>query len=262
MSRDHKTGDIGTEFTRKLLRRLGRDIRGAGNRILDYKGARGVWIDVGAHSGNVTFHHAQNNPSLLVYAFEPNWKLAAKMMGKLANFVVLPMAVSDQDGLAEFFVNSMDAASSLLPMDDAGLKGWAGGESLRVESAIVVHTIRLDTFIESMDIKDVDYLKIDTQGADLKVVQSLGSRISDIRRITLEADLKSIRLYKGSASKDEIVKYLEGSGFNLSGVETQTLGQEENLTFDRMADGTSMTKDQGLDAKAHSIPKQVLRKRA
>ncbi len=209
-------------------------MRGAGNRLLDYKGARGIWIDVGAHCGGSSFLHAQNSPSLLVYAFEPNWKLAARLMGKLANFIVLPMAVSDKDGLAEFFINSMDATSSLLPLNEEENDKWIGGGDIRVERSAVVQTIRLDSFMESTDIRAVDYLKIDSQGADFRVVQSLGSRIGDIARITLEVDITPARRYKGSASKKEVVEYLESRGFKLAEVETQTFGQEENLTFDRV----------------------------
>src|SRR5262249_49885149 len=114
-----------------------------------------VWIDVGAHLGEKTFAFAQRNPTLRVYAFEPNLQLAAQRLGQLPNFVVVPMAVSVQDGCAEFYLNTFAAASSLLPFDTAGLAGWRGGEVLKVERKLVVPTIRLDTFLDVMKIPEV-----------------------------------------------------------------------------------------------------------
>jgi len=152
-------------------------------------------------------------------------------MGRLANFVVFPMAVSEKDGLAEFYINSMDQASSLLLLDPEGLRNWKGSEALRVECKTVVPTIRLDTFMQSMEIQRMDYLKVDAQGADLAVIRSAGSRLKDIRKITLEVDVTPVRLYQGSGSRDEIVQYLRAYGFKLVSTNSQSVGQEENLTF-------------------------------
>ena len=38
-------------------------------------------------------------------------------------------------------------------------------------------------------------------------------------------------LYVGAPSKDEVLRFFETAGFTLAGVEKQTHGQEENLTF-------------------------------
>jgi FkbM family methyltransferase len=192
-----------------------------------------LWIDVGAHLGETTMDLAVNHPEITVLAFEPNWNLSRRIMGRITNFLVFPMAVSEKDGLADFFLNAADFTSSLLPFDPNGLDKWKGPEDLRIESQIVVPTIRLDTFMRLMNIEKVDYLKIDTQGADFQVILSAGARLKDIRKIQLEVDLLPVRLYHGSVGKNEIVGYLKDQGFVLSHVEVQSQGQEENLTFVR-----------------------------
>jgi len=216
-----------------FYRRAGRGLRELGTRLLNRQGINGVWIDVGAHQGEATFIQAQNNPSLTVFAFEPNWGLARQLMGRLPNFIVLPMAVSENDGVADFFLNAADVASSLLPFSTEGLRTWKGGEALRVESRVSVPTIRLDTFMQCIGARAVDYLKVDAQGADFSVIQSAGLRIRDIQKITLEVDVTSVRLYQGSAGREQITAFLEKQGFVLSEVCRQSLDQEENLTFVR-----------------------------
>jgi FkbM family methyltransferase len=194
-----------------------------------------IWIDVGAHLGEKTFAFAEQNPALRVYAFEPNLELATQRLGRLPNFVIVPMAVSEQDGCADFYLNRFAAASSLLPFHSDGLVRWRGGEVLQVERKLVVPTIRLDTFLRLMGILEVHFLKIDAQGADLAVVRSLGSRIKDVRKISLEVQVNQVPLYAGASQKEEVQQYMRAAGFSLETCEKQSYDQEENLTYMRAA---------------------------
>ena len=221
-------------FRSGFYRRLGRGFRELGTKFLRRQGINATWIDVGAHLGEASLTFARNNPGLRVFAFEPNWKLARQLIGEVPNFIVIPMAVSDRDGYADFFVNAADEASSLLPFSPDGFRHWKGGAELRVESKAVVPTIRLETFMANVGIQSVDYLKIDAQGADFSIVLSAGSRLRDIRMITLEVDVTNPRLYQGSAGRDRIAAYLKDQGYVLTEACAQSFGQEENLTFVRL----------------------------
>jgi FkbM family methyltransferase len=215
------------------VRWAGRVLRKVGSELLRRNGMEGIWIDVGAHHGEQTLGYANHNPGLRIYAFEPNLRPAVKMMGHAPNFVVIPMAISETDGCANFHINAFDMSSSLLPTNEEALQTWVGVEALKVESVITVPTIRLDTFMNLMGIKSVDFLKIDTQGMDLAVLRSAGSRLCDIAKITLEVEVAPVHYYVGAPSKDEVLGFLSDAGFALVEVESQTHGQEENLTFIR-----------------------------
>jgi FkbM family methyltransferase len=216
----------------KRLRRIGRDyIERRGLRpVFDPAKCDTVWIDVGAHLGEGTLDAATRNPKLLVFAFEPNWVLARQIMGRAANFVVLPMAVSYADGFADFFINAYDGSSSLVRMAEAGLSHWKDFDYM-VKSKVVVQTIRLDTFMELADLDSVDYLKVDAEGIDLRVIQSAGERLKDIKRVMLEVDVAPDRLYEGAPSRDEVIGFMTESGFRLVDSESQNAGRQENLTF-------------------------------
>jgi len=154
-------------------------------------------------------------------------------MGQASNYLVVPMAVAERDGFADFYLNEFDAASSLLPLNDEGVRSWEGAKVLKVASVVTVPTMRLDTFMDLAGIERVDFLKIDAQGMDLSVVKSTGHRLRDIKMIVLEVWLTPKPLYQGVPSKAEVVAYLNEHGFSLTGAETQTEGLEENLTFVR-----------------------------
>lgn len=217
----------------------GRAFRKLGDSLLSTGGVRGVWIDVGAHQGQTTLDFAIRNPGLRVFAVEPNLRAAARLVGRAPNFVVIPFAIADKDGSANFHINSFEMGSSLLPLNEEGLKTWVGLASLEVEAVMTVPTIRLDTLMNLLGIRHVDFLKVDTQGADLVVLRSAGDRLRDIAKVTLEVAIAPVPLYKGAASKAEVLAFLEGAGFRLVRTERQTFDQEENLTFVR--NGVSTT---------------------
>lgn len=200
-----------------------------------------VWIDVGAHLGEGTLSAALESPNLLVFAFEPNWALARQLMGRAANFVVLPIAMSDKDGYADFFINTYDESSSLARMVPSGLSHW-GDFDLAVAAKVVVPTMRVDTFMGLAGLHEVDYLKVDAEGTDLKVVRSAGNRLRDIRKVTLEVDVAPERLYEGAPSSGDVMAFMSEHGFRLAASESQNAGRQTNLTFECSLVGVTVHK--------------------
>lgn len=196
--------------------------------------APAIWVDVGAHSGESSLAHAKDHPTTTVYAFEPNLKLAGDQFSRFPNYIVIPMAVAETNGFADFLLNGNTAVSSLLPFNVERLRQWVGSEQILGSTKVLVPTIRLDTFMETMGIEEIDYLKVDAQGADFAVIRSAGEHLKKIKRIKLEVAVTPSPLYDGAASKKEIVVYLLDRGFTLAAIEPQTHGQEENLTFIRL----------------------------
>jgi FkbM family methyltransferase len=197
---------------------------------------REVWIDVGAHRGETSLLAAAAAPRRrIVYAFEPNLALAATLMGRMRNYVVLPIAVDEADGAATFRINSNDLTSSLLPFDEERLARWKGAEGVHTVRQVKVPTMRLDTFLEGCAIQTVSHLKVDAQGADLSVLKSAGSRLRDIERITVETAVGDHRQYIGQPGRADLTEFMDAGGFRLARSETQSQGQEQNLTYVREA---------------------------
>ena len=155
-------------------------------------------------------------------------------MGRLRNYVVLPIAIAERDGSAELHLTAYEQSSSLLPVDEVGIKSWVSEVEFKVVGSATVPTMRLDTFMNGAGIESVDFLKIDAQGLDLEVVKSAGDRLRDVSKVQLEATTSSYRQYEGAPGKSVIVEYMESKGFRLTEEEVQSHGQEANLTFLRV----------------------------
>jgi FkbM family methyltransferase len=222
-----RRGEAAT-FVRKVHRRALRETFGRWARSRSY---RRIWFDVGAHEGETTFPFAAADPTLLVYAFEPNLQAASRIMGRLRNYVILPIAIAERDGSAELQLNAYEQSSSLLLADEAGVKSWITEQEFKVVGSVTVPTMRLDTFMNAAGIGSVDFMKIDAQGLDLEVVKSAGDRLGDVAKVQMEATTVSYRQYEGAPGKSVIIEYMQSHGFRLVGEESQSHGQEANLTF-------------------------------
>jgi len=196
---------------------------------------RRIWIDVGAHLGERTLKFAQEDISLTVYAFEPNMALVHKLASTVANFIVLPLAVTERNAYTDFNLTVKNACSSVLPIVAERAQSWTGmGGGLDIVRSIQVPSIRLDTFMTWAEIEKVEFLKIDAQGADLSVVKSAGARLRDIEKVRLEVAIAPSP-YEGAAQQEEVFDFMNEAGFVLYRRRNQSFGQEQNLTFVRRA---------------------------
>ena len=200
---------------------------------------RRIWIDVGAHLGERTLKFAQEDISLTVYAFEPNMALVHKLASTVANFIVLPLAVTERNAYTDFNLTVKDACSSVLPIVAYSRRtsaelDWHMGGGLDIVRSIQVPSIRLDTFMTWAETEKVEFLKIDAQGADLSVVKSAGARLRDIEKVRLEVAIAPSP-YEGAEQQEEVFDFMNEAGFVLYRRRNQSFGQEQNLTFVRRA---------------------------
>lgn len=62
-------------------------------------------------------------------------------------------------------------------------------------------------------IEQIDFIHMDCQGAELKILQGAGKWLKAIRLIYMEVG--ELELYKGQPLKDDIIKFMTESGFDL-----------------------------------------------
>lgn len=200
-----------------------------------------IVIDVGASTGVMTYNFARDNPHVEVFAFEPNVAALLGSWGTLHNYHMLPMAVSDADGVTWLYVTAYPLSSTICVLDSEAVRAWKHGEGLEVVNRVLVPVTRLDTFLQDMyapidpyHYVCIDYLKVDAQGADMAVLLGLGEYIHQTQKVTVEVAVTEERPYLGAPAKDDVVEWLCDRGFRLDYVEVQSEGQEENLTFVRV----------------------------
>ena len=112
---------------------------------------------------------------------------------------------------------------------------WPGKKAFKVTKTIEVNVIRLDKFINEHDIKEIDHLRVDTQGSDLKVLTGLGEKISIVKKGTIKVASENDVLYVGQNTQDECVEFLVKQGFEIEKIlPNDKYKNELNITFSRL----------------------------
>lgn len=198
-----------------------------------------VFFDVGANNGDSFIGLAKSDPSIQVYAFEPTpemYQLIEKKTVGLSNYCLIKKAVSDFEGTAKFNVAGQAdwGCSSLLEFSDKSKVEWPGRTDFIKTKEIQVEVIRLDWFVKENGIAKIDYLHIDTQGSDLKVLQGLGDQLQIVLSGVLEAGTKPDILYYGQNTEEQCVKFLIENGFKITKIESNDRFRNEvNIYFSK-----------------------------
>lgn len=181
----------------------------------------GVLVELGARDCNETSVFSRYLPFTHVYTFECNpatLPICRKVSKDLPNVTLIEKAVAEKNGSIDFFAidpektkttwkDGNPGASSLLkasgkyPIEEYGQK------------KVKVKTTRLDSFMKSCGVSQIDVLWMDIQGAELMALKSLGSELSNVKLIYTEVEF--LEIYEGQPLFDEVYRFLKKNGFLL-----------------------------------------------
>jgi len=138
-----------------------------------------------------------------IHIFEP-LPAALQALNALAErdqrVTVIPAAVSERDGTAEFHVSSNDGESSSL-LDFGSHRELFPHVSMR--ETITVRTRRFDSAARELGLEPPDAVIIDVQGAELQVLRSFGNALLDrVRLIYTEVSTEPV--YAGSGLLSDV----------------------------------------------------------
>lgn len=183
-------------------------------------------LDIGGCEGEESIRYSRIFPFACIYVFEPlpkNQQLVVENIDKYQpnKIELVPMAASDEDGSTQFFVSSGhpdpnaeydwdfgNKSSSLLAPQENNNPSW-----LQFNEKIEVQTISLNTFLSNNKINEVDFVHMDVQGAELKVLSGAKEYIQNIKAIWLE--VADVEIYKGQPLRTDVEVFMIKNGFYL-----------------------------------------------
>jgi FkbM family methyltransferase len=130
----------------------------------------GVLVDVGANQGNYALEALGICPSIKIFAFEPHPITFASLkenIKKSDNITAINKGMSSENSvLALYDYPSNDGSSHASLFQDVITEIHRAGSAVSHD----VELTTLDQFIELENIKEIDLLKIDTEGNELQVL--------------------------------------------------------------------------------------------
>jgi FkbM family methyltransferase len=177
-------------------------------------------LDVGGNRGQFGLRLRHAGYDGRIVSFEPLSHLADQLhehADQDPEWHVVHHALGDEETEAEItVVAGGGATSSFLPVSDFGRRWSPRLQGIRKET---VPIRRLDdVFDEAVaGIEDPRvFLKMDTQGYDVRVFHGAGARIGDV--LGLQSEISCVPLYDGMPRMPEAVATYESAGFETTGI--------------------------------------------
>lgn len=174
-----------------------------------------VIFDVGANHGLIIEKFLKDFPQATIYAFEPVPHLCSELKAKYMNNKLLQIsdhAISDYEGVSDFFVNKGVDTSSILSPRKTGLNS---DESVQISQKITVTTTSIDKFCESQSIEKIDILKMDIQGNELKALLGAKNLLKSHRISIIYLETYFIQQYNSQPLFSEIFSFLNSYDYAL-----------------------------------------------
>jgi len=175
-------------------------------------------VEAGGNTGADTMRLCDMFPKATIYTFEPipilynHIKSMTKQNLKLYN-----KALSTDNGYIDFHVDmnpeGSAGASSILPTTKHYLN------YIKREETIIVPCITLEKFMQDMGIKNIDFLWLDIEMMEYKVLKASEKILKNIEYIYTEISYSNFRI--GQNTPEELDKLLISNGFDQVFIEPQ-----------------------------------------
>lgn len=162
-------------------------------------------VDVGVNKGYFSLLSAKLvGEKGRVLSFEPDptnceWIKRSIVENGYKNIKLFPMGLSDANGEFDFYVGKKSGQGSLLFNE----KDAASSTPIKVK------TVPLDSVMRDENVSKVNLMKIDVQGADLKVIKGSFSTLNNLQYLIMDLDTKILQ------EQEEIFEIIKAKGFNI-----------------------------------------------
>lgn len=175
-----------------------------------------IIFDIGSHKGKIVNLMKNLYVNSVIYCFEPN-KLMNPNLKKIGkNIKVYNYAVGDKIEYRKLLINKIDLTNTLSKINKNSfylkIKNLITHKSENSDNYKKVKVISLKNFCKIKKIKSIDFLKIDVEGYEYKVLLGAKDVLKNVKFIMIE--LQNNNMYR-NYSKKRIEKFLKKNNFKL-----------------------------------------------
>ena len=168
-----------------------------------------VVFDIGAYAG--AFSLAVANEASKVYAIEPsseNYNCLCKNTAEYDNIERIQKVLLNKEGSVELKLGRDSTDHSVIDID--------GEETNKIE---YIDGTRLDNLSQELDINEIDFLKLDAEGAEPEVLE--GAQNVTVRKVAVDCGAER----QGEKTSAEIKKLLQNRGYTVQSKNSIVFGR-------------------------------------
>ena len=179
------------------------------------KGIRFTMLEVGAAQYGAEkepFHHLLDAfPGSRVIGFEVDAAECDRMnKAAPAGITYYPVALGRTEETRPFYVTNHPACCSLYRPNEDLIRLYQAFEVAYLKSVTEVETQSLDHFARANAVEDVDFIKIDIQGAELDVFQGGAATLANV--VSIVSEVEFLPHYVDQPLFGDVCRHLDGEG--------------------------------------------------
>jgi FkbM family methyltransferase len=175
-------------------------------------------LDVGANIGQFSLDLRKEGYKGKIVSYEPIKECYEHLISIAdKNWHIENYALGDRESTQEINISNKSVFSSILETSDYGKEKFS--KSISVVEKQKIQIFKLDDVLKNSisNIEDKNiFLKLDTQGYDLKVIDGSTNTLRFVSALQTEVSCKPV--YKDTPSHHETLKRLSELGFNITGI--------------------------------------------
>ncbi len=181
-------------------------------------------IDGGANVGYVTYQFQKRFPSAKIFSFEPNPTVFENLKTsyeKDQNIITLNKGIGDTNGELQFNINKNTGVSSFLEPNSFHKANLAR----KALPSIKVPIVNLSDFLKEQNITQLDILKLDIEGYELKALQGLEEELEKDKVKVILTEFNLIPTYIEQPLIHHMIGFLENFEYSVYNI----YGFHENI---------------------------------
>lgn len=224
-------------------------------RLLTELDLHPVLVDVGASGSPPTLWN-KISPHSIYVGFDPDLRETSELSeGTFRKSFVVNQAVIAEDAPDEvtFFLTRFAACSSTLSPDREALSSYLFADLFDVEREVKVQATTLSKAMERLSLTEIDWLKLDSQGTDLRLFMSLSPDMRS-KLITLDIEPGFIDAYQEEDLFVDAHRELIRGGFWLSYAHVGEAVRMRRETLDWLTGFSTETERKRIEASTRTSP--------
>lgn len=174
-----------------------------------------VLVDVGARGG-ISRKWEPLEGMIKAIGFEPDENECRQLNEATGNNqVYFPVALFNKKGRIDLKLTRKLRCSSILEPNYTMINRFLASENYEVTDSIEVPCDTLDGLAKAGEIKDVDFIKLDTRGSELQILEGAENVLSEFCVFGIEIELEFSPLYRAQSLFAEVDGLLREKGFSL-----------------------------------------------
>lgn len=183
-----------------------------------------VIVEAGTAGGADTKMFKELWPNSVIYGFEAHpdsYEGTINNLAEFSNVYIYPLALSDTNGTTTFYLSQENGGASSLLKDNFSNITYPDyfdieeppEEGHYQDLPITVQTVTLDSFLAKKGIKKIDFVWLDTEGAELMILSGATNYLKEASALSVEVNFQEFR--KGMTQFADLNKFLTDQDFEL-----------------------------------------------